>query len=197
MEYQSGKASRPARKGRKSTKIWIVVLILVILTACGLAAFLYPEKIQGIPEGWARIRNTFSFMILDRKPHFYALILEKNGKDYRLTSRDIFEVSYRDEFVIKEISTDVLFGGGIAADIEGIGGKDDFRKLLKGIDLVDKAVLTGRNGVGENKPGDFSPADYLSGRSDCGHSHPDTDHPPGLAALCPEFGESEGPDRIP
>jgi tetratricopeptide (TPR) repeat protein len=156
MEYQSGKASRPARKGRKSTKIRIVVLILVILTACGLAAFLYPEKIQVIPEGWARIRNTFSFIILDQKPHFYALILEKNGRDYRLTSRDIFEVSYRDEFVIKEISTDVLFGGGVAADIEGIGGKDDFRKLLKGIDLVDKAVLTGRNGVGENKPGDFS-----------------------------------------
>jgi hypothetical protein len=156
MEYQSGKASRPARKGRKSTKIRIIVIILAILTAWGLAAFRFPGIIQGIPEGWTRIRNTFSFIILDQKPHFYALILEKNGKDYRLTSRDIFEVSYRDEFVIKEISTDVLFGGGIAADIEGIGGKNDFGKLLKGIDLVDKAVLTGRNGVEENKPGDFS-----------------------------------------
>ncbi|MCX5837231.1 MAG: hypothetical protein NTW71_01735, partial [Deltaproteobacteria bacterium] len=156
MEYQSGRASRPVRKGRKSTKIWIVVLILLILTACGLAVLHYPEKLQVIPDGWERIRNTFSFIILDQKPHFYALILEKNGKDYRLTSRDTVEISYRDEFVIKEISTDVLFGGGVAADIEGIGGKDDSRKLLKGIDLVDKAVLTGRNGAGENKPGGFS-----------------------------------------
>ena len=69
-------------------------------------------KGAGDPEGWKRIQNTFSFIVLDRKPHFYSLVLEKNGKDYRLTSSDIFEVSYRDEFVIKEISTDVLFGGG-------------------------------------------------------------------------------------
>ncbi len=51
MEYQSGKASRPARKGRKSTKIRIVVLILVILTAGVLTAgFLYPERMQGISD---------------------------------------------------------------------------------------------------------------------------------------------------
>ena len=157
MEYKSGMASRSGRKGRKSTKVRIVVLILVIMTAAGLAAvFLYPEKVRAIAEGWNRIQNTFSFIVLDRKPHFYSLVLEKNGKDYRLTSRDIFEVSYRDEFVIKEVSTDVLFGGGVAVDVAGLGDKNDFGKLLKGIDLVDKAVLTGRGGVGENRPGVYS-----------------------------------------
>ncbi len=154
MEYKSGIASRSRRKRRKST--WIRT-VLLLLTAAGLAALLfYPEKVQAIAEGWNRIQNTFSFIVLDRKPHFYSLLLEKNGKDYRLTSRDIFEVSYRDEFVIKEVSTDVLFGGAIAVDVAGLGDKNDFGKLLKGIDLVDKAVLAGRGGVGRNRPGDYS-----------------------------------------
>ena len=154
MEYKSGMASESGRKGRKATRIRIVLLLL---TAVGLAAVLpYTGKVRGIAEGWNRVQNTFSFIVLDRKPHFYALVLEKNGKDYRLTSGDIFEVSYRDEFVIKEVSTDVLFGGAIAVDVAGLGDKNDFGKLLKGIDLVDKAVLTGRGGVGENRPGVYS-----------------------------------------
>ena len=147
---------------------------------------LLPGKVRAIAEGWNRIQNTFSFIVLDRKPHFYALVLEKNGKDYRLTSSDIFEVSYRDEFVIKEVSTDVLFGGAIAVDVAGLGDKNDFGKLLKGIDLVDKAVLTGRGGVGENRPGDYSLrityrgdpiAPFRSGYTS----------PPGPAAPCPEL----------
>src|SRR5665647_1612545 len=109
MEYQSGKASGPVRKGRESMRIRIFVLALGVLAAAGLSAGLfYPEKTQKISEGLTRIRNTFSFIVLNRKPHFYALMLEKNGKDYRLTSRDTLEISYRDEFIIKEISTDVL-----------------------------------------------------------------------------------------
>ncbi|MFZ4440401.1 MAG: tetratricopeptide repeat protein [Syntrophales bacterium] len=157
MEYKAGKESGSGRKGRKPTKVRIVVLVLVIMTVAGLAAgFFYFGNVRAISEGWNRIQNTFSFVVLDRKPHFYSLLLEKNGKDYRLTSNDIFEVSYRDEFVVKEISTDVLFGGGIAVDVAGIGDKNDFGKLLKGIELVDRSVLTGRGGVGENKPGEYS-----------------------------------------
>ena len=156
MEYKSGKAARPVRKG-KSAKVWIALVIVVVLTGGVLTAgFLYPQGMRGLYSGLLRIRNTFSFIVLGQKPHFYALILEKNGKDYRLTSQDFFEVSYRDEFVIKEIVTDVLFGGGVTVDIEGLGGKDDFGKLLKGIDLVDKTVLTDRKGPGGNKPGSYS-----------------------------------------
>jgi len=157
MGYLSRSAARPRQKARKSKKVWVAVLIVLILAAGGLAVgFLYPERVRGLSDGLARLKNTFSFIVLGQKPHFYSLILEKNGKDYRMTSQDVFEVSYRDEFVIKEVSTDVLFGGGVTVDMEGIGEKDDFGRLLKGIDLVDKAVLTGRNGVEESKPGDFS-----------------------------------------
>lgn len=157
MEYKSGVKSKSGMKFTISTRVRLVLLILVILAAAGLSAgFLYPDKVQKISEGGIRIQNAVSFLVFDRKPHFYSLVLEKNGKDYRLTPRDIFEVSYRDEFVIKEVSTDVLFGGGIAVEVAGLGGKNDFGKLLKGIELVDKAVLTGRGTVEESKPGDYS-----------------------------------------
>ena len=107
-------------------------------------------------HGLIRIRNAFSFHVLRQKPHFYALVLEMNGKDYRLTSQDFFEVSYRDEFVIKGISTDVLFGGGVTVDAEGLGDKNDIGKLLKGIDLVDKLVLSDQKGPAVKKPSGYS-----------------------------------------
>ncbi|MHB9099851.1 MAG: tetratricopeptide repeat protein, partial [Syntrophales bacterium] len=135
-----------------------IALMIAVLLTIGVmtAGFLYPEGIQGITASLARIRNTFSFIVLGQKPHFYTLMLEKNGKDYALTARDVFEVSYRDEFVIKNVVTDVLFGGGVAVDIAEMGKKNISGKLLKGIDLVDKAVLTGKNGQGGNKAGGYS-----------------------------------------
>jgi hypothetical protein len=88
----------------KSAKAWIALVIVVVLSAGILTAGLfYPESLRGIYNGLIRVKNTFSFVVLRQKPHFYTLTLEKNGKDYRLTSKDFFEVSYRDEFVIKEI----------------------------------------------------------------------------------------------
>ena len=122
------------------------------------------KGLRGIYNGLIRVRNTFSFVVLRQKPHFYALILEKNGKDYRLTSQDFFEVSYRDEFVIKDIATDVLFGGGVTVDVEGLGDKNDIGKLLKGIDLVDKTVLTDRKGPrSREKAGRLFLPDQISG----------------------------------
>ena len=156
MEYSSGRAARPVRK-RKSTKKWIVLLLVVILAVGFLTAgLLYPERGKELSDSLKRIRNTVAFIALGQQPQFYEFILEKNGKDYRLTSRDVFEVSYRDEFVIKKIVTDVLFGGGVTVDIEELGGTNLLGKLLKGIDLVDKAVLTGRNGQRGNRPNDYS-----------------------------------------
>ncbi|MBU2056071.1 MAG: tetratricopeptide repeat protein, partial [Proteobacteria bacterium] len=157
MGYLSGKAARPKKKSMgKSKKAWAALLIVLIIAAAVAAGFLFPHKARGVAAGLARLKNAFFFAVLGQPPRFYSLTLEKNGKDYRITAQDVFEVSYRDEFVIKEISTDVLFGGGVTADFEGIGEKDDSGRLLKGIELVDKAVLTGRNSLGEGKPGDFS-----------------------------------------
>jgi regulator of sirC expression with transglutaminase-like and TPR domain len=159
MEYRSGKAGKSVKKKRvKSSKRWIVLAVILMLIVGLLAAgFLFPERggIKGLRTAFSRIGNTFAFVVLRQKPHFYSLTFEKNAKDYRLTPGDFFEISYRDEFVIKEIATDVLFGGGVTVDVEGLGGKDDLGKLLKGIDLVDKIVLKDRNGPDRNKMEEF------------------------------------------
>src|SRR3989339_1392063 len=156
MEYKSGITSRSERKRKKWRGGRIVFMILLLSMATGLAAgFLYPGKTKAIAQRWERVQNIFSFIVLDRKPRFYSLLLEKNGKDYRLTANDILDISYRDEFVIKEVTTDVLFGGGVAVDVVGIGELNDFGKLMKGIDLVDKAVLTG-GGAGTKSQRDDS-----------------------------------------
>ncbi|MBM4314886.1 MAG: hypothetical protein FJ122_13365, partial [Deltaproteobacteria bacterium] len=119
MELKSVKEVKPGMRGRPA-KVWITLAVAAILVGGALTAgFLYLKDLQGLYLGLLRIRNTFSFFVLGQKPHFYALIIEKNGKDYRLTSRDFFEVSYRDEFVIKEAVTDVLYGGGVTVDLDG------------------------------------------------------------------------------
>ena len=58
------------------------------------AGLFYPERVRGISGGLVRLKNAFSFIALGQKPHFYSLLLEKNGKDYRITSQDVLEVSY-------------------------------------------------------------------------------------------------------
>jgi hypothetical protein len=135
MEYASGKPAKPV-KGKKAAKIWIVLLILLVITTCMVTlGLLLPERMRGLSAALERIRNTFSFTVLGQKPHFYSLLLEKNGKDYRLTTREDFEVSYRDEFIIKKIDTDVLFGDSdtVTVDIDELGGKNLFGKLIKGL----------------------------------------------------------------
>jgi tetratricopeptide (TPR) repeat protein len=153
MEY-SGRAARPMRK-RKSTKKWIVMMLIAMLALGFLTAGLL-YRADDLSGTLQRIRNAVAFIALGQQPQFYEFLLEKNGKDYRLTSSDVFEVSYRDEFVIKKIVTDVLFAGGVTVDIDALGGTNLLGKLIKGIDLVDKAVLTGRNGQRGNRPNDYA-----------------------------------------
>ena len=149
----------------KSVKIWIALVIVVVLAAGVLTAgFFYPARTsRDIPMGLIRIQNTFSFIVLEQKPHFYALILEKNGKDYRLTAADSFEVSYRDEFVIKDIATDVLFGGGVTVDVEGIGGQERYRKTPQGDRSGGQDGSGGPEGVGREKAGRLFLSDQISG----------------------------------
>ena len=73
-----------------------------------IANHVFPERMHEYPVGLVRLKNTFSFVFFGRKPEFYYLDVEKNGKDYRLKKGDVFDISYRDEFVVKEIATDVF-----------------------------------------------------------------------------------------
>ena len=117
-------------------------LAAMLVLAWIIANYAFPERMHKHPVGLVRLKNTFSFVFLGHKPEFYYLDMEKNGKDFRLKKGDVFDISYRDEFVAKEIATDVFSGRGVTVHVDGLGGADHFRVMLRGIDLVDKVVMT-------------------------------------------------------
>ena len=91
MDQQSGQKTKK-RKRRASRKRWTVALLVMILAAGLLtAALLLREPRGGLAEGIVRIQNFLAFAVLGEKPRFYELFLEKNGVDYRLTARDVFD----------------------------------------------------------------------------------------------------------
>ncbi len=118
----------------------------MLILAWIIATYAFPEKMHKYPLSLVRLKNTFSFVLLGGKPQFYYLDVEKNGKDYRLKKGDVLDISYRDEFVVKDITTDVFFGRGVTVHVDGLGGTDHFRVMLRGIDLVDKVVMTRSKG---------------------------------------------------
>ncbi|MEA1936447.1 MAG: tetratricopeptide repeat protein [Thermodesulfobacteriota bacterium] len=133
-QYEKKKVNRPFY-------ILSVIVVLLISFAGGVVFdHFYREKINGCFFQVSKVKNIFLSTVLGDEPEFYYLDIEKNGKDYRLTKDDVFEISYRDEFVVKSISSDSLFGRGITVDVEGIGCRNDFRVLLKGIELADKLI---------------------------------------------------------
>ena len=145
MEYnflrRIGERLRGSDKRLVITGSLILMAVVFIITGIIAHYVIFDNKNES-PLGLTRMKNTFSFVFLGYKPTFYYIDIEKNGKDLRLRDVDIFDVSYRDEFVVKDISTDVIFGRGITIDVEGAGGVDDFRVMLRGIDLVDKIIIT-------------------------------------------------------
>ncbi len=115
---------------------------LLVLTAFAIAFIIFPEQLARFSLGLQRVKNTFAFYVLGEKPRFYYLNMEKNGQELRLPAGGVFALTYRDEFVIKSVASDSLFGKGITIDVEGMGTKNDFRALLKGIALIDHIVQT-------------------------------------------------------
>lgn len=124
-----------------SRPVWVLSFFFAALIILGFVlGLLFPDNFKRVSFAFTRIKNTVSFVVLGKAPQFYFLDMEKNGKDVRLTKNDALDVTYRDEFVIKDISSDAFWGRGMAVDVEGIGGQNDFRILLKGVDLVDRIV---------------------------------------------------------
>ncbi|HRT28056.1 MAG TPA: hypothetical protein P5573_08070, partial [Syntrophales bacterium] len=134
------KPYRPSLNGRK--KAVVAVVVAAVLTLAAILSFYYAGE-----KKLDRLRDTALSIIPGNKPRFYSLLIEKNGKDYELAEGDTFEVTYRDVFVIKKVSTSSPFGLWLSADIEGLGTENDLGVLLKGVDLVDKVVSV-ENAVG-------------------------------------------------
>jgi len=123
--------------------VGISTLLLLLVAGLVVSYQFFPQKKDAFFSNISRTKGSLSHYLLGHKPGFYYIDIEKNGKDYRLTTGDTLEVTYRDEFVVKDVSTDVIFGRGIAVDVEGMGAQNDFRVLLRGVDLVDHIVKSG------------------------------------------------------
>ena len=142
-------------------KRWALALsalagLLVVLTGLvwGLAT-VFPQRFNSLSTGWTRAKNFIAFTILGKQPQFYHLDIEKNGKVYRLTPREFFEITYKDEFIITGVTSDDLRGKGITVDVDGTGRRNDFRILMKGIEFVDRVMKQGRRTNAEPAGGDY------------------------------------------
>ena len=142
LNRKKEKKDRPYRlKTGLKTNRGLITSVSAVLAAVLLAAWVY-SYVSLNPDRTSRLIDTIFSVIPGQKATFYFLLIEKNGKDYRLTEKDAFEISYRDEFVIKEISASVLFGWGLSADFESMGTENDLGILLKGVDLVDRVMAS-------------------------------------------------------
>ena len=142
MDYYRSRKHVKGEDSGKSFYIWVIVIFVAVSFVGGIVLnqFLAESHEGAVALRVYKIKNVFLSTIMNRTPDFYYIDVEKNGKDFRLKKENRFEVSYRDEFVVKKVSTDILFEKGITVDIEGMGTANDMGVLLKGIVLVDKVV---------------------------------------------------------
>ena len=135
---------------RRHSAVRIISRWILPVAALCIAAFVigFSAKLPFISTVRERVVGTVAFLFLGQAPHFYHLDMEKNGQDLRLWPGDALELSYRDEFVIKAISSDDILGRGIIVDVEGVGSDNDGGVLLKGIQLIDNIVLQERGTTG-------------------------------------------------
>ena len=146
---------RLQRCERGSARIRILAVLAVLIAAAVFGALFLAGPNGAFSAAWKKAGNLFSFYVLGNPPNFYWLEGEKNGTAFRISSRDVFEVSYRDEFIFRNISTDDLANRKIAVDVEGLGGANDFRVLLKGIGLVDRILASEIGGLERKTVSDY------------------------------------------
>jgi len=126
-------------------KIMAAAIITAVIIIFIVALFLFMPRASGsLAFGMTRIKNAFSYYILNARPHFYYLEMEKNGKELRLSSAAALEVTYRDEFVVRSVVSDDWRERYTAVNVEGYAsGKNHLNVPLKGIVLVNRVMETG------------------------------------------------------
>lgn len=140
------KPEKPRQKKRHSL-LWAGIVLVLGVVLAGALVFYGPW--QGTK--WSRLRDTMRSLVPGAAPAFYHVEIEKNGKEFVLTEKDLFEITYRDEFVVKKVSTSSLFGWGLSVDLEGLTDGPVVNILFKGRDLVDKVMKEEGNNRGSER----------------------------------------------
>ncbi|MGD0274808.1 MAG: tetratricopeptide repeat protein [Syntrophales bacterium] len=124
------------------------VALVIVLTALAVSLHVFkPAVLSQLSNAAMRVRGTVSYLIMHTPPRWYYVDGERNGMEFRLYRAESFQVTYRDEFVLRSVSTDVPFDRGISADLEGVTGRQRIDKPIRGIDLIDQAMASGRPGI--------------------------------------------------
>jgi len=137
-EKKEEKIKKPVRREKRFfhvPRVLVPVLVLILIAGGAFALFLRSDR-----SSILKIRDIIVSAVPGQKPVFYHLEIEKNGKEYILKTKDVLEITYRDEFAIKEVSTSSLFGRGVAVDMEDLGVQKAMKVLLKGVDIVDRIM---------------------------------------------------------
>lgn len=122
--------------------------LVIILTAAAVFLHIFrPAVLSQLSNAAMRVRGTASYLIMHTTPGWYYVDGERNGMEFRLYRGESFQLTYRDEFVLRSASTDVPFDRGISMDIEGMTGRQRSDKPIRGIDLIDQAMASGRSGI--------------------------------------------------
>mgnify|MGYP004704276025 CR=1 FL=1 len=119
--------------------ILIVLTVMAVLSALILLGPRFSNS--SIFQAPLRTVNTFSYYVLNKKPQFYYLEMEKNGKEIRIDVEETFEITYRDEFVIKSVISDDIGGKYSYATMEGTGNDGNhIGMMFRGIDFVNRVM---------------------------------------------------------
>jgi len=136
-------SGRKAGPGKKKVVIVLVAAFVLLAAAC---VFFRPVVLQSVLFLARRTGNTFCHYLLKSEPQFYYLLVEKNGRDMRLSDDEALEITYRDEFIIKSVASDDLGGKFTGVTVEGIGDRGNHLGMgLRGVDFVN-AIMQGESG---------------------------------------------------
>ena len=138
---------RRVKTGRPMILVAAALIGVLVIVGVGLLVAFYGEifSVKGI-KGFVRVN------LLGKTPAFHYLVIERNGSDERIEAGNALTVTYRDEFIIKKVSTDSLFEKNVTVDVDGLGGANDLKILLKAVELVDGAMAASVREALRGKP---------------------------------------------
>ena len=177
------KATRPRTRSHKVliTSAAIAGVVLLLLSAL---IYFQPRLLRSSLFACHRVKNAFTYYVLKSAPQFYYLQMEKNGKDVRMGAGETLEITYRDEFVIKNLVSDDLAGKHTTATLEGTdSNKNQVGVLFRGLDLVNRIMQSDAMAKDTQAVNVYRIVVYFSKRKDRRHSDTYHDHAAGLAEI--------------
>ncbi len=140
------KNSGPGYRAGAYSVIGLLGAVIVFIAVVGLAVVHFTE-----PSGLNNLKGKLLTALFLKKPSLQYIEMEMNGKDLKLTASDFLDISYRDEFVVKRAVTDSIISSRIRIEPAGFGPEFRIGALVKGVQVVDRAINESLQGKAPGK----------------------------------------------